>query len=388
MSKKVYLIQDILTLINDDKGADKRRQSFFELGNSLCNFLWCDEDTIFHFYCNMAFDYALNCVVQDDLADSTADFVIVDANEDLNALSPYFQFFSAYFSTFVLEMEADKASAYVNLIDKLELSLPSLPSEGFEEENYRNFKNHFPFEAPAPEAEQKLKVYLMAAYFIHAAIQMTQRAISKELDFICETNADMQKLDGMKRLYLLDYKRKESGKAPYYMTAPIEATFESNIQIPNTVLSYTDMQMFLSRDDVKICGVTYVNTLGDLIRYELIQVIQKGLPLKKCKYCGQYFSPRGRSDIEYCPRVKPKENKPCDQIGAMKLYQAEKGEDVTHAAYLKAYRRMNAKARTKRITQTEFYAWSEEARIKREECKKKLLSFDEYQSWLNEDKNK
>ncbi|MEG0835588.1 MAG: hypothetical protein RR413_09115 [Christensenellaceae bacterium] len=85
----------------------------------------------------------------------------------------------------------------------------SILSEGFEEENYRNFKNHFPFEAPSPKAEQKLTVYLMAAYLIHTAMHMAQREISKELDFICETNAAMQKPDGMKRLYLLDYKRIE-----------------------------------------------------------------------------------------------------------------------------------------------------------------------------------
>ncbi|MEG1889235.1 MAG: DUF6076 domain-containing protein, partial [Lachnospiraceae bacterium] len=75
-----------------------------------------------------------------------------------------------------------------------------------------------------------------------------------------------------------------------------------------------------------------------------------------------------------------------DQIGAMKLYQAEKGKDEIYVAFQKAYRRMNSKARTKRISQSEFYDWSEQARKKRDDCHQGIITLGEFRIWLDGDK--
>ncbi len=84
----------------------------------------------------------------------------------------------------------------------------------------------------------------------------------------------------------------------------------------------------------------------------------------------------------FCDRVAKGETKSCRLIGSLKLHKAEKTGNPIHEAHLKAYRRMNSKARTKRIPQGEFLAWSDEARAKRDACLNGELPFDIRQSIL------
>ncbi|MDR3344799.1 MAG: DUF6076 domain-containing protein [Oscillospiraceae bacterium] len=92
-----------------------------------------------------------------------------------------------------------------------------------------------------------------------------------------------------------------------------------------------------------------------LIVFELLRLLTSGAVIKKCKYCGNYFVPQGRSGAVFCERIANSEAKPCRKIGALKLHKAAKADNPIHEAHRKAYRRMNAKARTKRVTQGEFF---------------------------------
>jgi hypothetical protein len=123
-----------------------------------------------------------------------------------------------------------------------------------------------------------------------------------------------------------------------------------------------------------------------LIIFELLALVTSGAVIKKCKYCGNYFVPQGRSDTVFCDRVAKGETKSCRLVGSLKLHKAEKTGNPIHEAHLKAYRRMNSKARTKRIPQGEFLAWSDEARAKRDACLNGELPFDVFQQWLDGDK--
>jgi hypothetical protein len=49
---------------------------------------------------------------------------------------------------------------------------------------------------------------------------------------------------------------------------------------------------------------------------------------------------------------------------------------------------MNAKALTKRITQSQFFARAEEARAKRDACLRGELELAELRAWLDMDKEK
>jgi hypothetical protein len=75
-------------------------------------------------------------------------------------------------------------------------------------------------------------------------------------------------------------------------------------------------------------------------------------------------------------------------IGSLRLHKAEKEGNPIHEAHLKAYRRMNSKARTRRISQNEFLVWSDEARAKRDACLNGELDFKAFKVWLDADKAK
>jgi len=140
------------------------------------------------------------------------------------------------------------------------------------------------------------------------------------------------------------------------------------------------------KNSVEIKQVHQIEAMEGLITFEFLNVITSGANIKKCKYCGNYFVPQGRSDTVFCDRIAKGETKPCRVIGSLKLHKAEKEGNPIHEAHLKAYRRMNSKARTKRITQGEFLAWSDEARAKREACLGGELDFENFRAWLDADK--
>jgi len=53
-----------------------------------------------------------------------------------------------------------------------------------------------------------------------------------------------------------------------------------------------------------------------------------------------------------------------------------------YIAFQKAYKRNHSRQRVGKMSQNEFYEWSEEARLKRGECEAGRLTLDEFKAWL------
>ena len=70
----------------------------------------------------------------------------------------------------------------------------------------------------------------------------------------------------------------------------------------------------------------------------------------------------------------------------LKNYWDSKVDDPIYTAFKKAYKRNHSRQRVGKMTQTEFYEWSEEARQKRSECESGKLSLDEFVEWLGNKK--
>ena len=135
-------------------------------------------------------------------------------------------------------------------------------------------------------------------------------------------------------------------------------------------------------NEVDIVEMVDIDTLDDLLGFELYHTMKSDLLLKKCKHCGEFFIVRGRIDIEYCGRKKAGEAKPCSIIGATRNYWGGKLGDPVHVAFQKAYKRNHSRQRAGKMTQQEFYEWSEEARQKRGECEAGRLALEEFSAWL------
>ena len=86
----------------------------------------------------------------------------------------------------------------------------------------------------------------------------------------------------------------------------------------------------------------------------------------------------------YCERTFGDSQRKCSEIGAMLRYERKVAENPILGAYSKAYKRFNSRTRARKMTQTEFLNWSEQARKMRDECVAGTVSFEEFVSWLEQ----
>ena len=229
----------------------------------------------------------------------------------------------------------------------------------------------------------------LAVLFIAEDLKRKRIKFLSDIDAITGGDKSLDGLSLSQKLYLLDVRREANMDNPIYTGGALWKT--SYAAYPHIPLNMTDekkVQTFIKKNNVEIKQVHEITTMEGLIVFELLSLLDKGAAIKKCRYCGNYFVPQGRSDAVFCERIAKGETKPCRFIGSLKLHKAAKADNPIHEAHTKAYRRMNSKCRTRRITQNEFFTWSEEARAKRNACLNGELPFAEFASWLDEDKRK
>ena len=127
-----------------------------------------------------------------------------------------------------------------------------------------------------------------------------------------------------------------------------------------------------------------INSIEDLFRFEFMKMMEHDIFIKKCKNCKRYFIPRRRVDAEYCERTFGETGRKCSEIGAMLRYEKKVAENPILEAHKKAYRRLHSRTRNKKMTQTEFMRWADEAVKKRDACMAGELAFDEFVEWLEQ----
>jgi len=127
-----------------------------------------------------------------------------------------------------------------------------------------------------------------------------------------------------------------------------------------------------------------IDSIEDLFRFEFMKMMEHDIFIKKCKNCEQYFIPRRRVDAEYCERAFGETGRKCSEIGAMLRYEKKVAENPILEAHKKAYRRLHSRTRNKKMTQTEFMRWADEAVKKRDACMAGELAFDDFVEWLEQ----
>lgn len=87
--------------------------------------------------------------------------------------------------------------------------------------------------------------------------------------------------------------------------------------------------------------------------------------MNRCAHCECLFLPVERSDERYCRRAAPGQpvgGRTCQQLGPQRRYEASHHDDL-RAAYRRAYKRLDVRARRGRITRDALSAWREQARL-------------------------
>ena len=204
--------------------------------------------------------------------------------------------------------------------------------------------------------------------------QTRQTRLKEDLDAITSNADDFAGLNPMQRLYLLSKQGRNylSGEFQTRLMPDYSPMPEDLDKIKSTILE----------NKVDVIEMVSIETLDDLLGYELYHTLKTELPLRKCKHCGEYFIVRGRSDMEYCERMKPGEKKPCNIIGSVRTYWEGKADDPVYAEFQKAYKRNHSRRRVGTMTANDFYEWSEEARRLRGECEAGKLTVEEFRAWL------
>ena len=206
-----------------------------------------------------------------------------------------------------------------------------------------------------------------------------QARIKEDFEAITGTTKDFEGLTPMQRVYMLSRQGKN------YFGGQFKVTLEPDLlNLPQKNLG--KIKSALLENDADIVEMVEISSLDDLLGFELFHTMKQDLILRKCKHCGEFFIVRGRIDTEYCERIKKGETKSCSIIGPTRTYWNSKSGDEIHTQFNKAYKRMHSRQRVGKMTNQEFYEWSEEARAKRDECEAGGITLAEFKTWLGNKK--
>lgn len=128
--------------------------------------------------------------------------------------------------------------------------------------------------------------------------------------------------------------------------------------------------------------VLYSGTIRDMIDYALRSCVDREITVRRCKNCGRWFPQTGRVSAEYCERPVPEGQQTCREAGAFQQWTRKQSDDPVFKAYRKEYKKRFAWIKAGRISDTDFYAWSEQAREMKKKCDREVITLEEYVEWL------
>ena len=130
--------------------------------------------------------------------------------------------------------------------------------------------------------------------------------------------------------------------------------------------------------------VLYPKDIYDLIDHHIRECVKREVRMRVCKNCLRYFAVTGKASTEYCDRVCDSKGRTCREIGAINTWTQRKQGDEVFKEYRREYKKRFARINAGKLTKSAFYAWSEEARKKKEDCDNGVISPEEFSRWLKE----
>lgn len=130
--------------------------------------------------------------------------------------------------------------------------------------------------------------------------------------------------------------------------------------------------------------VLYANTVADMISFSLQTCVERSITVRRCKNCGRYFAQTGRVSAEYCDRTPLGGQSSCRAMGAFQQWTLKQADDPVFKVYRREYKRRFAWIKAGRISDSEFYAWSEQAREQKKKCDEGIITAEDFQRWLKE----
>ena len=130
--------------------------------------------------------------------------------------------------------------------------------------------------------------------------------------------------------------------------------------------------------------VLYPKDVYDLIDFHVRECVKREVRMRVCKNCLRYFAVTGKASTEYCGRVCDSKGRTCREMGAIHTWTQRKQGDEVFKEYRREYKKRFARINAGKLTKSAFYAWSEEARRRKEDCDSGVMSPEEFSRWLKE----
>lgn len=130
--------------------------------------------------------------------------------------------------------------------------------------------------------------------------------------------------------------------------------------------------------------VLYPRDIYDLIDFHVRECVKREVRMRVCKNCLRYFAVTGKASTEYCGRICDSKGRTCREMGAINTWTQRKQGDEVFKEYRREYKKRFARINAGKLTKSAFYAWSEEARRKKEDCDNGTITPEDFSRWLKE----
>ena len=130
--------------------------------------------------------------------------------------------------------------------------------------------------------------------------------------------------------------------------------------------------------------VLYPRDIYDLIDFHVRECVKREVRMRVCKNCLRYFAVTGKASTEYCGRICDSKGRTCREMGAINTWTQRKQGDDVFKEYRREYKKRFARINAGKLTKSAFYAWSEEARRRKDDCDSSVISPEEFSRWLKE----
>lgn len=129
-----------------------------------------------------------------------------------------------------------------------------------------------------------------------------------------------------------------------------------------------------------------IQSLEEMFYLELMEMIKRGIRVKRCVLCDRYFVLADKRKRNYCDRAY-KGKRTCKQIGAKQKFNQSVEQDSFLQEFQRVYNRMysryyrmdawDSNEPTNKITEEQFKAWISGASKARQEYKAGAISGEE-----------
>ena len=202
----------------------------------------------------------------------------------------------------------------------------------------------------------------------------------KKISHLCSSIDTMQKQIKGLIAQVLDMdgeKRSVSEKMVAYYNAEGGDTLNTFQFQPQTMnFEVIDRQVFAE--------VLYPKDIYDLIDHHIRECVKREVRMRVCKNCLRYFAVTGKASTEYCGRICDSKGRTCREMGAINTWTQRKQGDEVFKEYRREYKKRFARINAGKLTKSAFYAWSEEARRRKEDCDSGAITPEEFSQWLKE----